>query len=105
MAGGTDVHNSVTAIEADNFFGKQVIQEPGRHRRDHFSKQGFGFTRYSQDRKAAGFPMDLKRYFSITRGNLVGRIKERSDGSADGRDFGGSASLDPPYSGRGAPGF
>ncbi|MEA3277978.1 MAG: cation:proton antiporter [Pseudomonadota bacterium] len=46
--------------------------------------------------------------FSITRGNLVGRIKERSDGSADGRDLRGSASLDPPYSGysgRGAPGF
>ena len=36
--------------------------------------------------------------FSITQVNHVGRIKERSDGSADARGFGGSASLDPPYS-------
>jgi hypothetical protein len=32
--------------------------------------------------------------------NRVGRIKERSDGSADPCDVGGSASLDPPYSRR-----
>ena len=38
--------------------------------------------------------------FSITKDNLVGRIQERSDGSADARGFGGSASLDPPYDGR-----
>jgi hypothetical protein len=37
--------------------------------------------------------------FSIACGNLVGRIKERSDGSAD-HGSGGSASLDPPYSRR-----
>ena len=28
MAGGTDVHNSLTSIEENNFFGKHVDQEP-----------------------------------------------------------------------------
>ena len=43
--------------------------------------------------------------FSMIRCDSEGRIKERSDGSADERDFGGSAALDPPYRGRMAPAF
>ena len=43
--------------------------------------------------------------FSITRGNRVGWIKERSDGSTHCAGFGGSASLDPPYIFVGCPGL
>ena len=39
----------------------------------------------------------LRSNFSITRGNRVGWINERSDGSTHCAGFGGSASLDPPY--------
>ncbi len=53
--GGTDVHNSLTAIEEDNFFGKHVVQEPSPHRWNHVSKQGFGFTRYTWHYTAAGY--------------------------------------------------
>ena len=35
IVGGTDVHNSLTAIEEDNFFGKHVNQEPSPHRWNH----------------------------------------------------------------------
>jgi len=38
IVGSTDVHNSLTAIEEDNFFGKMPIQEPSPHRWDHLSK-------------------------------------------------------------------
>ena len=38
IVGSTDVHNSLMAIEEDNFFGKMVIQEPSPHRWDHLSK-------------------------------------------------------------------
>jgi hypothetical protein len=38
VVGSTDVHNSLTAIEEDNFFGKMPIQEPSPHRWDHLSK-------------------------------------------------------------------
>jgi hypothetical protein len=55
MIGGTDIHNSLTAIDEDNFFGKHVSQEPSPHRWDHISKQGFGKTRYTWHYTAAGY--------------------------------------------------
>jgi hypothetical protein len=53
--GSTDVHNSLTAIEEDNFFGKLPVQEPSPHRWDHVSKQGFGKTRYTYHYLSAGY--------------------------------------------------
>lgn len=38
FVGSTDVHNTLTAVEEDNFFGKIVIQEPSA---DPVSKEGF----------------------------------------------------------------
>ena len=55
FVGGTDVHNSLTAIEEDNFFGKHVNQEPSAKRWEHVSKQGFGKTRYTWHYTAAGY--------------------------------------------------
>ncbi len=55
LTGGTDVHNSLTSIEEDNFMGKHVIQEPRPERWDHVSKQGFGQTRYTWHYTAAGY--------------------------------------------------
>ena len=53
--GGTDVHNSLSSIEENNFFGKHVNQEPSKNRWDHVSKQGFGKTRYTYQYTAAGY--------------------------------------------------
>jgi len=55
FVGSTDVHNSLMAIEEDNFFGKLVIQEPSPERWDHVSKQGFGKTRYTWHYMGAGY--------------------------------------------------
>jgi hypothetical protein len=38
VVGSTDVHNSLMAIEEDNFFGKMPYQEPSPHRWEHKSK-------------------------------------------------------------------
>lgn len=55
FVGGTDVHNSLTAIEEDNFFGKHVNQEPSPKRWEHVSKEGFGKKRYTWQYEAAGY--------------------------------------------------
>jgi hypothetical protein len=55
FVGSTDVHNSLTAIDEDNFFGKLPIQEPSPNRWEHVSKQGFGKTRYTWHYMAAGY--------------------------------------------------
>ncbi len=53
--GGTDVHNSLSSIEENNFFGKHVNQEPSKNRWEHVSKQGFDKTRYTYQYTAAGY--------------------------------------------------
>jgi len=53
--GGTDVHNSLSAIEEDNFYGKVVHQEPSPLRWEHAATQGFGKRRYTYHYTAAGY--------------------------------------------------
>jgi len=53
--GGTDVHNSLTSIEEDNFFGKLVGQDPHPDRWKGVAKKGLGFTRYDWMYEAAGY--------------------------------------------------
>jgi hypothetical protein len=53
--GGTDVHNSLTAIESDNYYGKHPNQEPRADRWSTVQKKGLGFTRYTWNFEAAGY--------------------------------------------------
>jgi hypothetical protein len=55
FVGSSDIHNSLTSVEEDNFFGKHVINEPQPDRWKHISKQGFGKTRYAWNYEAAGY--------------------------------------------------
>jgi hypothetical protein len=62
VVGSTDVHNSLTSIEEDNFFGKMPIQEPSPKRWEHKSKQsdwdaklGPAKSRYTWHYLSAGY--------------------------------------------------
>jgi hypothetical protein len=62
IVGSTDVHNSLMAIEEDNFFGKLPIQEPSPDRWEHKSKEsawdaklGPSRTRYTWQYMSAGY--------------------------------------------------
>jgi len=55
FVGGTDVHNSLTAIEEDNFYGKHVVQEPGPDRWNEVAKKGLDKIRYGWIYMAAGY--------------------------------------------------
>jgi len=62
VVGSTDVHNSLTAIEEDNFYGKLPIQEPNPERWEHKSKAsdwdaklGPARARYTWHYMAAGY--------------------------------------------------
>jgi Protein of unknown function (DUF3604) len=55
MIGSSDVHTSLTAIEEDNFFGKEIMDEPSPQRWDHVTKEGLGKKRYGWQQLAAGY--------------------------------------------------
>jgi hypothetical protein len=62
IVGSTDVHNSLMAIEEDNFFGKLPIQEPSPERWEHKSKDsswdpklGPARARYTWQYMSAGY--------------------------------------------------
>jgi hypothetical protein len=62
FVGSTDVHNSLTAIEEDNYFGKMPVQEPSPKRWEHKSKEsswdatlGPVRARYTWQYLAAGY--------------------------------------------------
>ena len=73
MIGSTDVHTSLTAIEEDNFFGKEITQEPNPHRWEHVIE-----GRASERRATAG---------SYARRRLRRRLGHREHARSDvGRD-------------------
>ena len=55
FVGSTDVHTSLTAIEEENFNGKEMADKPSPHRWDHLVKKGLGKTRLGWHQNAAGY--------------------------------------------------
>jgi hypothetical protein len=62
LVGSSDIHNSLSFMEEDNYFGKMVIQEPSPQRWEHKSKQsswdaklGPTRARYTWQYNAAGY--------------------------------------------------
>jgi hypothetical protein len=62
IVGSSDIHNSLSFMEEDNYFGKMVIQEPSPDRWEHISKEsswdpklGPARTRYTWHYNAAGW--------------------------------------------------
>jgi hypothetical protein len=55
MIGGTDVHNTLSAVEEENFMGKHVSQEPNADRWNHISKEGLGKKRYFWQYESSGY--------------------------------------------------
>jgi hypothetical protein len=54
MLGSTDAHTGLTAVEEDNFWGKQTPYEPSPERAMHVSKKLNGVTRYAWQYLAGG---------------------------------------------------
>lgn len=55
MIGGTDVHNTLSAVEEENYMGKHVSQEPKEDRWNHVSKEGLGKKRYFWQYESSGY--------------------------------------------------
>jgi hypothetical protein len=53
--GGSDAHNALTAIEADNFYGKWTAQEPRPDRWEARESEGGGAKRFGWHHEGAGY--------------------------------------------------